>query len=168
MDIAIFAFTNDLLAEAVSNRHKAGVKVRIICDDECAKFNGADVWQLFLDGVEVTMDNNKILHMHNKFVIIDSHILVTGSFNWTSQAVTGNQENLVIIEPAKEIIDGYQREYDKLWEQFKDNKVTKDIAEEHIKNQKEEQARRQAKAQETRKANKEAKSKQPDDEVDDE
>ena len=90
LDICIFAFTNNILAEAVGNRHKAGVKVRIICDDECAKFPGADVWQLALDGVECTMDDNVKLHMHNKFAIIDSKILVTGSFNWTMQAATGN------------------------------------------------------------------------------
>lgn len=140
LDIAIFAFTNNLLAEAVGNKHKAGVKVRIICDDECAKFNGADVWQLNIDGVEVTMDNNKILHMHNKFVIIDSHILVTGSFNWTSQAVTGNQENLVILEPAQDIIRAYQTEYDRLWEAFKENRVTKEIAIQHLEDEKVEQA----------------------------
>ena len=87
------------------------------------------------------MDNNKVLHMHNKFVIIDSHILVTGSFNWTSQAVTGNQENLVIIEPSQDIIKAYQSEYDKLWEQFKENKVTNEQAEEHLIAEKEEQAR---------------------------
>ena len=58
LDICIFAFTNNVLAEAVKNWHRAGVKVRIICDDECAKFPGADVWELALEGVECTMDDN--------------------------------------------------------------------------------------------------------------
>lgn len=62
----------------------------MICDDECSKFNGAEIWRLGVLGIPVTTDNNKIAHMHNKYVIVDSKILVTGSFNWTSQAVSTN------------------------------------------------------------------------------
>ena len=43
------------------------------------------------------MDDNKSFHMHNKFAIIDKFVLLTGSFNWTEQAVYGNQENLISI-----------------------------------------------------------------------
>ena len=49
-----------------------------------------------MTGILCTTDNNARAHMHNKYAIIDSTILVNGSFNWTSQAVTMNQENLVI------------------------------------------------------------------------
>ncbi len=75
-----------------------GAKVRVIGDDECSKFMGAEIYQLGAKGVEITTDNNARVHMHNKFAIIDSLVLVTGSFNWTSQAVTSNQENLVVID----------------------------------------------------------------------
>ena len=34
--------------------------------------------------------------MHHKFAIIDSRILLNGSFNWTERAVSENCENLVI------------------------------------------------------------------------
>ena len=34
--------------------------------------------------------------MHHKFAIIDSSILLNGSFNWTERAVSENCENLVI------------------------------------------------------------------------
>ena len=71
MDVAIFAFTNNVIAEAIRRRHKAGVAVRIICDDQCAKFNGCDVWPLALEGVAVETDDHVRYHMHNKFVIID-------------------------------------------------------------------------------------------------
>jgi hypothetical protein len=90
IDIAIFAFTNNILCEALKRQHKAGVKIRIICDDQCAKFNGCDVWPLAVEGIEVTMDDHYRYHMHNKFVIIDSQVLLNGSFNWTAQAVYGN------------------------------------------------------------------------------
>ena len=31
--------------------------------------------------------------MHNKFMVVDSVFLITGSFNWTFQAAKSNQEN---------------------------------------------------------------------------
>ena len=61
-----------------------GAKVRIITDDECSNFSGADIYELALKGIPCTMDKNKRVHMHNKFAIIDDSALLTGSFNWTA------------------------------------------------------------------------------------
>lgn len=91
-----------------------GVKVRLISDDECSKFMGADIYHLGLRGIPCTMDDNQKVHMHNKFAIIDKLVLITGSFNWTSQAVNQNQENLIVVE-NKELIKAYQEEFEKLW-----------------------------------------------------
>jgi cardiolipin hydrolase len=52
--------------------------------------------------------------MHNKFVVIDSEVLITGSFNWTSQAVNSNQENLLILQ-NESLCELYQLEFEKLW-----------------------------------------------------
>ena len=53
-------------------------------------------------------------HMHHKFVIIDSSILLNGSFNWTQTAVTGNNEN-VIITSNKHVVAEFVNEFSKLW-----------------------------------------------------
>ena len=84
LEICVFAFTNDKLADAIRFAFSKGVSCRLIVDDECAKFNGADVWRLALDGVPCTIDSNTHAHMHNKYCLIDSEFLITGSFNWTS------------------------------------------------------------------------------------
>jgi phosphatidylserine/phosphatidylglycerophosphate/cardiolipin synthase-like enzyme len=89
----------------------------LIVDDECAKFVGADVWPLAQAGVQATMDNNVHAHMHNKYCLIDSQVLITGSFNWTSQAVTTNQENLIILQDAQ-FVREYQANFDELWALF--------------------------------------------------
>lgn len=158
LEICVFAFTNDVLCQAIRNRHQAGVEVRIITDDECSKFFGADIWNLVIEGVQCTMDSNKRFHMHNKFAIIDDLVLATGSFNWTSQAVTGNQENLCVIDNEKFVKD-YKEEFEKLWEKFKENKVTPELAKEVLSQQDDEKKRRTAKGLETRKRNKAAKDK---------
>lgn len=41
--------------------------------------------------------------MHNKYLLIDDEIVLTGSFNWTHKAVNSNYENIVIIEDTKTV-----------------------------------------------------------------
>jgi len=55
--------------------------------------------------------------MHHKFVVIDGRVLLTGSFNWTRQAISGNQENLLALT-NKRIVSLYRQEFDKLWKNF--------------------------------------------------
>ncbi len=90
MDVCVFAFTNDRLRDAIVHASNKGVKVRVISDDECSKFLGAEIYSLGALGIPCTTDNNARAHMHNKYVLIDGKILITGSFNWTSQAVSMN------------------------------------------------------------------------------
>lgn len=66
MDVCVFAFTNDRFKEALLHCYKKyinslmhrGAKVRVISDDECSKFMGADIYQLALEGIPCTTDNN--------------------------------------------------------------------------------------------------------------
>ena len=55
--------------------------------------------------------------MHNKFVIVDSDILITGSFNWTVQAAANNQVLLVVLSDSY-FIEKYRTEFDRLWKEF--------------------------------------------------
>lgn len=64
--------------------------MRVISDDECMKQPGSDVQYFSDNGIEVEIDRNPDAHMHNKFVVIDQKILITGSFNWTVSAVNNN------------------------------------------------------------------------------
>lgn len=83
LEICIFEFTNDLLAESVSERHKAGVQVRIITDAIYPKFVECNIPTLTMKKTQLSVDSNKRFHMHNSYAIIDDFILINGSFNWT-------------------------------------------------------------------------------------
>ena len=120
MVICVFTITNNDLANAIRDARRRGVTVRIISDDECMKMSGSDIQALYDEGFAVRTDLNRYAHMHNKFVVIDEYLLVTGSFNWTKQAVKKNQENLTVLDdPALAKI--YIEEFNRLWEAFADS-----------------------------------------------
>lgn len=100
MDICVFTFTCDEIADAVLESFDRGVKVRIITDDGQAKGKGSDI-QKFID----------------VFCIIDKKILLNGSFNWSRQAVVGNNENLVIHKDGP-IVDRFDKHFDQLWKKY--------------------------------------------------
>jgi phosphatidylserine/phosphatidylglycerophosphate/cardiolipin synthase-like enzyme len=56
--------------------------------------------------------------MHHKFAVLDESVVITGSFNWTTQAVNNNQENVLFFE-NKFIAGKYTEEFNRLWESFK-------------------------------------------------
>jgi cardiolipin hydrolase len=58
LDICVFAFTNNVLREAILSVHNRNVRVRIIADDECSKFVGGEIYQLGAKGIQCTIDDN--------------------------------------------------------------------------------------------------------------
>ena len=122
IDLAIFSFTNDDLANEILAAHKRGVKVRIITDDEAMKGKGADAQRMSDAGIPCRTDDQIQYHMHNKFMIVDSLFLITGSFNWTFQAGKSNQENIVVVD-GEYYITKYNEEFNKLWGQFSKNEL---------------------------------------------
>ena len=131
LDVCMFTMTNDKLYKAVLDAKKNGVNVRIITDDECVKQLGSDIYKLVINGVPVKTDDNAQYHMHHKFVIIDSKVLLTGSFNWTVQAVKNNNENVLMLYNI-DIANEYTNEFNRLWKLFT-TEITVEIAKKNIK-----------------------------------
>lgn len=52
-------------------------------------------------------------HMHHKFCVIDSKTILTGSFNWSPNAVK-SFENLMLIENEKDAVTTFLNEFDSL------------------------------------------------------
>jgi phosphatidylserine/phosphatidylglycerophosphate/cardiolipin synthase-like enzyme len=56
--------------------------------------------------------------MHNKFAVIDTIIVCTGSYNLTERATTKNDENYIILKD-KEVAEAYEKQFRMLWERHK-------------------------------------------------
>jgi cardiolipin hydrolase len=122
LHICVFNITNDDLAKAVIERHNAGVEVRVVSDDECAKNKGNDIQKLADAGIEVRTDDAPEYHMHDKFMVVDCEFVLTGSFNWTFQAGSHNQENVLVVDHPY-YCEKYDTEFNKLWASFSKNEV---------------------------------------------
>lgn len=61
--------------------------------------------------------------MHHKFAIVDKKLLITGSLNWTMEAIHSNQENVVIMEDT-EYVQPFLDEFERIWEECNPSNYT--------------------------------------------
>jgi cardiolipin hydrolase len=83
LKICVYNITNDKLANAVLARFKAGISVQVISDDVCMHNQGSDVKRFADAGIPCRTDSSRSHHMHDKFMVVDNSLVLTGSFNWT-------------------------------------------------------------------------------------
>ena len=114
MYIAIYSFTEDSIASAVLSAKQRGVDVKIIFDYDQSTNAYSDDEKLIEAGVSVARRNGSG-YMHNKFAIIDGNIVATGSFNYSQNADTRNEENLVFIA-SEEVASKFKSDFDKIWD----------------------------------------------------
>ena len=122
LDLCIFTLTNNALASTLLWLfEEKNVQIRIISDDANLAHMGSDL-ETLAGKIPVRTDHDLFAHMHNKYVIIDKRILITGSFNWTAQAVSRNNENVVVLED-EELCLRYTADFERLWKEFENNVV---------------------------------------------
>lgn len=108
--IAVAWITNKKIIDQLIERRN--LDIEIIVDE--SPFNRANerLLELKKHGINITYIKDltkKSYIMHNKFCVIDNAILITGSFNWTENA-RSNDENIVIIEDIQ-LARSYSQEF---------------------------------------------------------
>ena len=113
IDFLAFAFTAKPLAAAMVDRIKTGVTVRGVFETRNANALPSQDEYLAQAGAQVKLDTNPAT-MHDKVIIIDGTVVVTGSYNFTKAADTSNDENCLIIHSA-DIARQYSREFERIF-----------------------------------------------------
>ncbi|MEJ6778831.1 MAG: phospholipase D-like domain-containing protein [Akkermansiaceae bacterium] len=113
LDICVFTITDNRIVRKLAEAHERGVKVRIISDNMKSDDLGSDMEVMEKFGIPCRYDRTSA-HMHHKFAIADTDLLLTGSYNWTRSASTENNENIVISNNFK-LVSSFQQEFDRLW-----------------------------------------------------
>lgn len=113
-----YSFTSDELADALIERANAGVKVQGVFDKDQYHSNSGTEYDRLVDaGIDVRLDGNPRL-MHNKVIIIDNQVVITGSYNFSNNAEYNNDENTLIIHDP-EIAKQYSAEFEQIYSEAK-------------------------------------------------
>lgn len=116
IDIAIYSFTRNEIADALIAAKNRGVAIRIIADSGQAPGSGSEIARLEAAGFRLkrTAGISGSGIMHNKYAIFDGGVLLTGSYNWSTNAEENSFENAMFIRNAA-AISAYQVNFDAIW-----------------------------------------------------
>lgn len=115
LDAAMFELNNPIITDALKRAHERGVIVRIVADDEHGLDDVAntDLRDLQAAGIPVVSDERSAL-MHNKFMIMDSAVVWTGSWNYTINGTYNNNNNALVLR-SPDAVTAYQAEFDEMF-----------------------------------------------------
>ena len=115
--VQAYEFTSAPIAKALMEAHKRGVKVQVILDKSqwTEKYSSATFFQNM--GIPTFVDEIHGL-AHNKVMVVDGRIVITGSFNFTKAAEESNAENLLVIQDAD-----LAAKYAKNWQEHLEHSV---------------------------------------------
>jgi phosphatidylserine/phosphatidylglycerophosphate/cardiolipin synthase-like enzyme len=109
--VQAYSFTSAPIAKALVEAHKRRVRVQIILDRSQRKERYSSADFTAHAGIPTFIDSAHAI-AHNKVMIIDKAVLITGSFNFTKAAEEKNAENLLVLrskELARTYIENWQR-----------------------------------------------------------
>lgn len=114
----MFSFTSDVLGEEIIRSFQRGVKVYGIFERDGSGSRYSEYVKMKLEGIPVRFDGNKG-KMHHKVLILDKKVVITGSYNFTSNANRVNDENILIIDNSS-IAAEYLKEFYRLYGRVSD------------------------------------------------
>ena len=111
VDVCSFDIKLDAVAQALIEVKQRNIAVRVVTDTDYLK-NDA-VARISRAGIPIVSDRKNSL-MHNKFIIVDSRYVWTGSYNLTDNGTWKNDNNAVLIE-SPTVAAGYQARFEEYW-----------------------------------------------------
>lgn len=116
LKIAVFDFTDKTILDELKILTTRNIKINIILDSRQAKGRHSLSRSLLENKAfnVKTIKGSKGGIMHHKYVIIDDKTVITGSYNWSKNALSHNDENAVKITQP-EIVNEYINNFNNLF-----------------------------------------------------
>jgi cardiolipin synthase A/B len=117
IDVEMYLFSYDPLADELILAKKRGVEVRVILEPRLSGSNdNLDTVKTLRDsGVDARWATLEYKLTHTKAMIIDKKKVLVGSTNWSSSALKKNREYSVLIEDERIVMEFFQN-FEKDWE----------------------------------------------------
>ena len=113
LDVAAYTFSHRDIALAIIRAHERGVRIRFVMDYTQSRLVTCRAIDLIDAGIEVRTRHRRGFQ-HNKYIIIDQAIVLTGSFNFAPSADDRNTENVVVLRNAPEVLAAFVANHDTL------------------------------------------------------
>jgi phosphatidylserine/phosphatidylglycerophosphate/cardiolipin synthase-like enzyme len=99
--VQAFSFTSNPIRNALVSAKKRGVRVEVILDKgEQVRQEFRTAKHLSSQSILVFIDDQHS-NAHNKVMVIDNSIVITGSYNFTNAAEARNAENVLILKSGE-------------------------------------------------------------------
>lgn len=121
LDLCIYVFRNKTLGNAILRAQKRGVKVRVISDEDKVFAHGSEVNRFVKTNIPIFFTGSPFI-MHEKYLILDSAIVLHGSLNWTTFAMSGNYESVVITDMPSTVRQ-FQKHFDAFYERLRNDRL---------------------------------------------
>jgi phosphatidylserine/phosphatidylglycerophosphate/cardiolipin synthase-like enzyme len=112
--VQAYSFTHNAIAQALVRARQRGVDVKVLMDEKSDNSNRYVIGVLSAGQVSMREDGKHAI-AHNKVIVIDDEIVVTGSFNFTNAAEQRNAENFLILK-SSDLARQYKNNWQNHWE----------------------------------------------------
>jgi phosphatidylserine/phosphatidylglycerophosphate/cardiolipin synthase-like enzyme len=107
-----FSFTHDGIGDAMMQRARAGAELGGVFETTGSETRFSEFGRMKQAGFDVLQDGNPWV-MHHKVILLDDHVTVFGSFNFSSNADHDNDENLLIVDDPS-LAAAFEAEYQRV------------------------------------------------------
>lgn len=111
--VQAYGFTHNAIAQALLRAQQRGVKVQVLLDRKSSQTNQYVIDLFAQAALPVKFDGAHAI-AHNKVMVIDGTVVVTGSYNFTNSADTRNAENILVLRGA-ELARHYRENWRNHW-----------------------------------------------------
>jgi len=111
--VQAYGFTHNGIAHALVRAHGRGVQVKVLLDAKTDTTNRYVTDLLIAQQILLRLDASHAI-AHNKVIVVDEELVITGSFNFTNSAQTRNAENLLVLK-STELAKSYKSNWQTHW-----------------------------------------------------
>lgn len=111
--VQAYGFTHNAIAQALLRAQQRGVKVQVLLDKKSSQTNRYVIDLFEAAALPVKFDGAHAI-AHNKVMVIDASVVVTGSYNFTNSADTRNAENILVLR-SPDLAKSYRENWQTHW-----------------------------------------------------